>query len=534
MQSQLGFASRIGIYLSLIITGWFYTNSSALGQQEAPATENAEQPTQINVQEMLEKGEAALKEENFGEAVKIFDELIRGLEQGVGMDPQGRAFARWLAYSGRGRALTGLKEYEAALEDFNRVTDENAEFPPALLGRGKLYLELNAADRALPDFEAAVKTQRTNLEAQFGLGKSYILLNQWQPGVKALTRVLEADPENAEAYRLRGMGYNGLFKLKEASADLQKAISLSPEDYESYFWLGVVHLRNEDYQAAVDEFGRAIEHYKQEPEEEPQPFSQAYLVRSAAYLELGKAANDEAAKTAAYQSAADEAEALLKQLDEKNPLTAGARAQAIYARGVAERMLGELGKAIHSFSEAIRMNPELAEAYFRRGICFHLIGEDKLAISDFVEAANLSYDPDPRANLWEGFTHAKIGNYHEAIRAYGNAIAASDRYTPAYVNRGLAYLAIGEYEKAIADFDDAIRLEPTDANIYFRRGQAYSGLGDYQKASESFASAIRLDKQHAAAHRLMADALQQLGRTEEAKEYRQKADELEPPQQKTN
>jgi len=514
----------------MLIAGWLYTISAASGQQETPTTEGTEQPAQINVQEMLEKGEAALNEENFAEALKIYDELIRGLEQAVSMDPQGRALARWLSYSGRGRALTGLKEYEAALEDFNRVTDENAEFPPALLGRGKLYLELNAADRALPDFEAAIKTQRTNVEAQFGLGKSYILLNQWQPGIKAITRVLEAEPENAEAYRLRGMGYNGLFKLREAIADLEKAISLQPEDYESHFWLGVSHLRDEDYQAAVDEFGRAIEYYKPKTEEESQPFSQAYLVRSAAYIELGKAATDEAAKKAAYQSAADEAENLLKQLDEKNPLTAGARAQAVYARGIAERMLGELGKAIQSFSEAIRINPELAEAYFRRGICFHLIDEDKLAILDFVEAANLSYDPDPRANLWEGFTHAKIGNYHEAIRAYGNAIAASDRYTPAYFNRGLAYLALGEYEKAIADFDDAIRLEPTDANIYFRRGQAYARLGNYQKASESFASTIRLDKKHAGAHRLMAEALQHLGRTEGANEYRQTAEELEAPQ----
>jgi tetratricopeptide (TPR) repeat protein len=192
-------------------------------------------------------------------------------------------------------------------------------------------------------------------------------------------------------------------------------------------------------------------------------------------------------------------------------------------------MKGELGKAIKSFTQAIELSPDLSEAYFRRGICFHLIGEDKMAISDFVQAANLSYEqPDPRANLWEGFTHAKMGEYLEAVRAYGNAIAASDRYTPAYVNRALAYMQLEEFEKAIADFNEAIRLEPTQAEHYYKRGIAYARLGDHEKASASFASAIQFNDKHADAYRQMAGSMQSLGRSELAAQYRQKANELAP------
>jgi tetratricopeptide (TPR) repeat protein len=169
----------------------------------------------------------------------------------------------------------------------------------------------------------------------------------------------------------------------------------------------------------------------------------------------------------------------------------------------------------------------LGDTYYRRGICFHLIGEDKMAISDFESSAHL-VGGDPRANLWEGFTYAKLGDYQQALRAYGDAIAASDRFTPAYYNRGLAYMMLGNYKKAIIDFNDAIRLEPANAEYYFTRGIAYQQMGDHQKASESFSAAIEFDKKHAGAHRHMAEALEKLGRSELATQYRQKADQLAP------
>jgi tetratricopeptide (TPR) repeat protein len=120
-----------------------------------------------------------------------------------------------------------------------------------------------------------------------------------------------------------------------------------------------------------------------------------------------------------------------------------------------------------------------------------------------------------------------MGNYHEAIRAYGDAIAASDRYTPAYVNRGLAYMMLGDFEKAIADFNDALRIEPTKGDYYFKRGVAYVQAGDLEKGTDSLASAIRFDPNHRDAYRHMADVLERLGRGELAEQYRQKASELE-------
>lgn len=490
--------------------------------EEAAATAAAP-ITPEQAQTALVEGQGALNAADWEKAFKEFTTVLQWgaanayTEQGV--------FAVLAGYTGRGQALAGLEDYEAALQEFKAALDQNSEFTPALIGRGLMYLDLGVAEQALPDFEAAVKISRADIRAQFGLGKSYVLLGGWQQAMKPLSRVIAAQPELGEAYRLRGSALAAVYKSVEAIDDLQKAIQLDATDYEAYFTLGMLYLRDERHEDAIVQLRKAIENYKPKKGQEPLPYLQGYLSLASAYLEHGKMLTDPAAQKAAYQTAVDETQKLLEQYDEKNPMLAPFRAAVLYSRGVGERLLDDYGRAVKTLSEAINLNPDMSEAYFKRGICYHFMGEDKMAISDFVQAANINYE-DPRANLWEGFTHAQLGDYYEAVRAYGDAIAASDRYTPAYVNRGLAYMKLGEFDKAVADLNEAIRIDPTDAEHYFKRGLAYERLGDFEKASDSFASAIEFNKQHQAAYRHMAGVLDSLGRRELAGEYRQKAESL--------
>jgi tetratricopeptide (TPR) repeat protein len=530
---------RLSLFAFTIVAG-LTLSGLAIGQETETETsetestevgaegEEAQTPPEITKEEAqaaAEEGEQAIAAKDYEKAFAAYTKLLQYGSQ----DPYQRALAVLMGYTGRGQALAGMQEYEAAIEEFKLATDQSQNFTPALIARGQMFLEAGLPGDALPDFQAAVKADRSNLQAQFGLGKSYIMLGYADQSIKPLTRVITAEPQNAEAYRLRGTGYAGVLKVQEALADLQEAIALNPQDYEAYYTLALVYLREEQFDKAAEELGRAIQNYTPKPGQEGIPYMNGYLTLASTYIEHGKKTKDPAAKKAAFQAAIDHSETLLNQMDKRNPAYAAYRAAALHSRGVGERMQGEFGKAIKTFSEAIELNPNLAEAYFRRGICFHLIGEDKMAISDFVQSANLNVEqPDPRANLWEGFTHAKLGDYLEAVRAYGNAIAASDRYTPAFVNRGLAYMQLEEFDKAIADFNEAIRLEPTQAEHYYKRGVAYARKRDHEKASASFASAITLNDKHVDAYRQAASMLQLLGRAELAQEYRQKANQLAP------
>lgn len=486
--------------------------------------------TETSLEEATQKGEAALQAKDYDAALKIYSDLLRaGMANQNNPDaaPNVILQAQLRGFLGRGRALTGLKEFDAAMEDFRFIFDNiDRNNVPTLVASGQLWLEKNDPETALADFQNAIKADRSNVAAQFGLGRALVLLNRAEEAIAPLTRVVTAEPENAEAFRYRGNAYLGIFKLDKSMADFQQAIGLNPDDYESHFMLGAVFLRTEEFEKAVEQFKQAIQLYKPEPGQEDMPYAQGYVTLISAYIELGKNSKDEAVAKAAYEAAVTEANNLLKTLGDKNPAFAQFRALLLYNRGIAERLLDENGAAVRSFSQALELSPESGEILFRRGICFHMLGEDQMAISDFERAAHMSFD-DPRCNLWAGLTYAKLGEYHKAIRAYGDALAVSDRYTPAYVNRGLAYMALGEHDKAVADFNEALRLDPTNAEYYYKRGRSHASLRNHQKASESFATALEFNSMHTDAHRHMAEAQQALGHSELATQYRQRADELE-------
>jgi len=526
------------VVLSLTAT-WIATGAALaqdpLGDDKSTTTEPAagegaagEQPqlTQEDVQRMFKEGEEALRAKDFQKALTTYDTLIRILKQ---QGFQAQVFLP-VVYTGRGQAFAGLNDPEAAKTDFDEALKENPNHLPALITRGKLYFDQGANDLALADFELAKEQDRQNADVMFGLGKAYVLLGGPQQAIKPLSYAIAADENNAEAYRLRAQANSGIGKNEEADEDIQKSLSLNPDDYETYFALATILLREEKFPEAVQALEDSIQRYKPKVEGSDEPFAQGYLTKSAALLEAAKTTPDEKAKTEAYEQALAECDKLM-ELTGDSPTYAPIRAAAEFRRGVALRLLGRYGDAIAALTEAVNLNPDLAEAYFRRGICFYNMNEDDLAVLDFKHASNIEYQ-DPRPRLWEGFAFAKKGEYHEAIRAYGAALAESDRYVPAYVNRGLAYMMLGENDKALTDFNAAVRLEPAEWTHYFKRGMAYERLGQQQKAADSFVNALRFYDKYPPAYRHAAAALASLGHNDLANEYRSKAAELEAEQKK--
>jgi tetratricopeptide (TPR) repeat protein len=505
------------------------SGTDAAAPADAGATDGAaaqpqpRQPlTQEEVTALFNEGQAALEAKEFEKALAAYDRLILEYKNNLAAQNFMPAF-----YTGRGRAFAGMEDLEAALADFKEALLVDPNNVAALVARGNLYLEAGANELALGDFQLAAEQNRRDPQVLFGLGKAYALLGGAQQAVKPLTYVIQGDENNAEAYRLRAQAYAGLGKYPDAYADLEKAVSLEPENHENYFTRAAILLREEKFPEAVEQINASLENYKPKDEAAPEPFSQGYLTKAAVLEEIGKTAPDEALRTEAYTLALKECDTLLELIGEQ-PQYAGVRAATEFRRGVLLRLMGQFGEAVNAFTEAININPDMTDAYFRRGICFYNIDEDEMAISDFQHAAIIGYT-DPRPRLWEGFAYAKLGEYHQAIRAYGQALALSDRYVPAYVNRGLAYMALDQEDKAIADFNEAIRLEPNEWTHYFKRGVAQERKGDYQEAAVSFSNAIRFDEHHeyAPAYRRAANVYTRLGRTDLANEYRTKAGEIE-------
>jgi tetratricopeptide (TPR) repeat protein len=195
------------------------------------------------------------------------------------------------------------------------------------------------------------------------------------------------------------------------------------------------------------------------------------------------------------------------------------------AMGVAYRMLNRYDEAIVALTEAIRIQPEVAEPYLRRGICWFQKQEYGLAGQDFDDAAGIDFT-DPRAATWKGMTLARQGLMLDAINTYSGALRYDNRFVLGHINRGLAYAALHDYKKAIVDFNAAINVTPKDPTIYFKRAVAESSNGDWHAAVISYSEAIRLDKNYAAAFKNRSEAYRQLGDTAHAAADSKRAQEL--------
>ena len=170
---------------------------------------------------------------------------------------------------------------------------------------------------------------------------------------------------------------------------------------------------------------------------------------------------------------------------------------AVYVdRGLAWQSKQDYDKAIHDFSEAIRLDPD--EAYYRncRGEAWALSQDVDKALADFSEAIRL--DPGD-ADVYQDRGDAWIdkNEIDKAIADYSEAVRLAPNVALSYVSRGHAWAVKKELDKAIADFDEAIRLSPEDADAHRRRGQVWGDKNEYDKAIADFDEAIRLDPKNA-------------------------------------
>jgi tetratricopeptide (TPR) repeat protein len=108
---------------------------------------------------------------------------------------------------------------------------------------------------------------------------------------------------------------------------------------------------------------------------------------------------------------------ILNQVTASNPYNA----LAFYELGNADYMLGHKAEAIRSWTEAFRLDPNMAQAYIARGTHFY-----------------------------------NEGKYVDSLRDFEQAVVLRPS-TESFLQRGFALQALGRHEAALSDFDEALR-----------------------------------------------------------------------------
>lgn len=174
-----------------------------------------------------------------------------------------------------------------------------------------------------------------------------------------------------------------------------------------------------------------------------------------------------------------------------------------YARGMMnlrQATRDSLDRAISSFEEALRNDPDYAVAWAALGGAYGLKG-NFLAIPDLL---------------------------HKAIEMEDRAIALDAQLADAHMWKGTALLGLGRVDEAIAAIKEALRLDPNSGQAHQGLARAYwVGKGDFAAAIPVFERAIELNPEAGYSYLQLALLLAYEGHYERAIEICKRAIDLQ-------
>jgi tetratricopeptide (TPR) repeat protein len=159
---------------------------------------------------------------------------------------------------------------------------------------------------------------------------------------------------------------------------------------------------------------------------------------------------------------------------------------------------GETDKAIDALSQAVKLNPDLAEAWFKLGIAYALAEKR----DETLETADRETNTDPKKPTKTNSEKA----FEKAVVAYKKIVGENPNDDVAYFNLGRAYNKLNEDEDAAKALRQAVKIKPDDTEYQTELGAILIKLAQYHEAIPPLRKALELDPENIRAQDLLEDA----------------------------
>ena len=155
-----------------------------------------------------------------------YDKGIGEVNKAIALNPD-----EGLAYGLRGFIYMQekYKDFDKAVEDFSRVIARGGPWSVmAYSNRGFVLLDDKQYDRAIEDFNKAIEMGPRNAQAYLGRGVALAFKSQFSQAIGDINRGIELNPKLPAAYNIRGIVYAQIGNPR-AIADFQKACDMGFE-----------------------------------------------------------------------------------------------------------------------------------------------------------------------------------------------------------------------------------------------------------------------------------------------------------------
>lgn len=298
-------------------------------------------------QRFLIRGNEALKQQNYREAKRFYDEAIN-------LDS---CYAP--AINNLGILAYEAGRYGEAVLSYDRSIDCDPSFLDAQINRANAFYELNELYRALDDLAYVEKQRPDTLYVHFMKGLVYTKMRKYEEALSAFHKTVALDSSNAEAWINRGSVYYYLGQLDKAETDLNYALQLDPLESNAYNALALVEIDRANYDQALEFVNKALDFEPLQP----------YFLNNRGFIYLMK---DD------FESAAQDINRSIA-LDPNNPWSFRNKGWYYFKTGSYE-------EAIRLLEQALKLDPYVTDGHVFLAKAYWAAGQREKACAELALA----------------------------------------------------------------------------------------------------------------------------------------------------
>lgn len=240
---------------------------------------------------------------------------------------------------GRGFACYSKKNYEEAIDNFDKALEIDKKFLPTLGLKGETLMKMKKWNEAIQTFDKALEIDPKNVQIIYQKGNSLRALGKYTEAIQNFEKVIEYEPNNLKAWGNRGFTLEALGKYEEAIQSFDKAVEIDPKNTINLLLKGRTLIKLERLDEAIVVFDKALDINPK--------YVDAWGNRGAALDQLKR-----------YSDAIQSYDKAL-EIDPNN-------AKTWYNRGLTIVKMGKFDVAIQNINKAIQIDPNYSEAIVLR------------------------------------------------------------------------------------------------------------------------------------------------------------------------
>jgi len=128
-----------------------------------------------------------------------------------------------------GARILTLKQFDSALEIFNKVLEIDPNYIKALEARAVIYIQKNELELAQNDLERAINIEPENARLYFRLGQIYYRKKDLDKALEFFTKAIDLEPIYPAAYMARSQVLREKGLEEAADLELDKAVAVQRE-----------------------------------------------------------------------------------------------------------------------------------------------------------------------------------------------------------------------------------------------------------------------------------------------------------------